>query len=74
MERVRDIVWLNLSPPVHPLVWFVDEKSQCQALERTQPVLSMGVGYVEGITHDCVSHGTITLFGALDVTSGTVCG
>jgi hypothetical protein len=44
----------------------VDEKSQCQALERTQPVLPMGVGYVEGVTHDHERHGTTTLFAALD--------
>src|SRR6185369_5784403 len=50
----------------------VDEKSQCQALERTQPVLPMGLGYVEGITHDYVRHGTTTLFAALDTASGEV--
>jgi putative transposase len=50
----------------------VDEKSQCQALERTQPVLPMGLGYVEGITHDYVRHGTTTLFAALGVANGTV--
>jgi len=49
----------------------VDEKSQCQALERTQPVLPMGLGYVEGITHDYVRHGTTTLFARLDVANGT---
>ena len=50
----------------------VDEKSQIQALNRTQPVLPMGLGYVEGITHDCVRHGTTTLFPALDIATGTV--
>lgn len=67
IEKVRDIVGLYLNPPDHALVLCVDEKSQCQALERTQPVLPMGLGYVEGITHDYVRHGTTTLFAALDV-------
>jgi putative transposase len=48
------------------LVLWVDEKSQIQALERTQPVLPMGLGYVEGVTHDYYRHGTTTLFAALD--------
>ena len=72
IEKVRDIVGLYLNPPDHALVLCVDEKSQCQALERTQPVLPMGLGYVEGITHDYVRHGTTTLFAALDVANGTV--
>lgn len=72
IEKVRDIIGLYLNPPDHALVLCVDEKSQCQALERTQPVLPMGLGYVEGITHDDVRHGTTTLFAALDVANGTV--
>ena len=48
----------------------VDEKSQCQALERTQPMLPMGFGYAEGVTHDYVRHGTTTLFAALDIANG----
>lgn len=52
IEKVRDIVGLYLNPPDHALVLCVDEKSQVQALERTQPMLPMGLGYVEGITHD----------------------
>ena len=72
IEKVRDIVGLYLNPPDHALVLCVDEKSQCQALERTQPVLPMGLGYVEGITHDYVRHGTTTLFAALDVANGQV--
>jgi len=72
VEKVRDIVGLYLSPPENALVLCVDEKSQCQALERTQPVLPMGLGYVEGITHDYKRHGTTTLFAALDVSSGEV--
>lgn len=72
IEKLRDIVGLYLSPPENALVLCVDEKSQCQALERTQPMLPMGVGYVEGVTHDYVRHGTTTLFAALNVLSGAV--
>jgi transposase len=72
IEKVRDIVGLYLNPPENAVVLCVDEKSQCQALERTQPVLPMGLGYVEGVTHDYVRHGTTTLFAALDVASGQV--
>lgn len=71
-EKVRDIVGLYLNPPDKALVLCVDEKSQIQALERTQPVLPMGLGYVEGVTHDYFRHGTTTLFAALDVASGNV--
>jgi putative transposase len=72
IEKVRDIVGLYLNPPDHAMVLCVDEKSQIQALNRTQPVLPMGLGYVEGITHDYVRHGTTTLFAALDVATGAV--
>lgn len=72
IEKVRDIVGLYLNPPDKALVLCVDEKSQVQALERTQPVLPMGLGYVEGITHDYVRHGTTTLFAALNIASGEV--
>lgn len=72
VEKVRDIVGLYLNPPDHALVLCVDEKSQIQALDRTQPVLPMGLGYVEGVTHDYVRHGTTTLFAALDIASGAV--
>jgi len=72
IEKVRDIVGLYLNPPDHALVLCVDEKSQIPALDRTQPVLPMGFGYVEGITHDYVRHGTTTLFAALDIATGTV--
>jgi hypothetical protein len=54
------------------LVLCVDEKSQVQALERTQPLLPLGFGYVEGVTHDYKRHGTTTLFAALDVLTGQV--
>jgi putative transposase len=54
------------------VVLCVDEKTQVQALNRTQPMLPMGLGYVEGVTHDYVRHGTTTLFAALDVATGEV--
>jgi putative transposase len=72
IEKLRDIVGLYLNPPEKALVLCVDEKSQCQALERTQPMLPMGLGYVEGVTHDYVRHGTTTLFAALDIANGQV--
>lgn len=72
IEKVRDIVGLYLNPPDHALVLCVDEKSQIQALNRTQPVLPMGLGYLEGVTHDYVRHGTTTLFAALDIATGAV--
>jgi putative transposase len=72
VEKVRDIAGLYLKPPDHALVLCVDEKSQIQALNRTQPVLPMGLGYVEGVTHDYVRHGTTTLFAALDIATGAV--
>jgi putative transposase len=72
VEKVLDIVGLYLHPPEHALVLCVDEKSQIQALERTQPLLPMGLGYVEGVTHDYRRHGTTTLFAALDLQHGTV--
>src|SRR5260370_3230986 len=72
VEKVRDVVGLYLNPPDQALVLCVDEKSQVQALERTQPVLPMGLGYVEGVTHDYFRHGTTTLFAALNVLDGSV--
>src|ERR1700690_2399344 len=72
VEKVRDVAGLYLNPPDHALVLCVDEKSQIQALNRTQPVLPMGLGYVEGVTHDYVRHGTTTLFAALDIATGAV--
>ncbi len=72
VEKVRDVVGLYLNPPDKALVLCVDEKSQIQALERTQPVLPMGLGYVEGVTHDYYRHGTTTLFAALNVLDGAV--
>jgi len=72
VDKVRDIVGLYLNPPDHAVVLCVDEKSQIQALERTQPVLPLGLGYVEGVTHNYVRHGTTTLFAALDIANGRV--
>jgi putative transposase len=72
VEKVRDITGLYLNPPDNALVLCVDEKSQIQALERTQPLLPMGLGYVEGVTHDYIRHGTTTLFAALNVANGQV--
>ncbi len=72
IEKLRDVVGLYLNPPENALVLCVDEKSQCQALERTQPMLPMGLGYVEGVTHDYVRHGTTTLFAALNVLNGAI--
>jgi putative transposase len=74
VEKVRDIVGLYLNPPDHAVVLCVDEKSQIQALQRSQPLLPMGLGYVEGVTHDYVRHGTTTLFAALDIATGAVVG
>jgi len=72
VEKVRDIVGLYLNPPDNAMVLCVDEKSQIQALDRTQPMLPIGLGYVEGVTHDYVRHGTTTLCAALDTATGHV--
>src|SRR5271167_643239 len=72
VEKVRDIVGLYLNPPENAVVLCVDEKSGIQALERTQPMLPLGLGYVEGVTHDYRRHGTTTLFAAFDPVTGTV--
>ena len=72
VEKVRDIVGLYLNPPDKAMVLCVDEKSQIQALDRRQPVLPMGLGYVEGVTHQYKRHGTLTLFAALDLATGEV--
>ena len=74
VEKVRDIVGLYLHPPTQALVLCVDEKSQIQALDRTQPMLPMRPGQIERRTHDYVRHGTTSLFAALDVKTGTVIG
>lgn len=74
IDKVRDIVGLYMNPPDRALVLCVDEKSQIQALNRTQPLLPMRPGQVERRTHDYVRHGTTSLFAALDVKTGTVIG
>ena len=70
--KVRDVVGLYLQPPDNAAVICVDEKSQCQALERTQPILPMRSGIPERQTHDYARHGVTTLFAALEVATGTV--
>lgn len=72
VEKLRDVVGLYLSPPENALVLCVNEKSQCQALKRTQPMPPMGFGDVKGVTHDYKHHGTTTLFAALNVLNGAV--
>ena len=74
VEKVRDIIGLYLDPPERALVLCVDEKSQIQALDRTQPVLPMLPGAPERRTHDYKRHGTTSLFAALDVATGSVIG
>ena len=72
VEKVRDIVGLYLDPPLKAMVLCVDEKSQIQALDRTQPILPLAAGIPERRSHDYVRHGTTTLFAALDIASGEV--
>jgi len=74
IEKVRDIVGLYLNPPERALVLCADEKSQIQALDRTQPTLPMRPGQVERRTYDYKRHGTTSLFAALDVATGRVIG
>ena len=72
MEKVRDVVGLYLNPPDKALVLCVDEKSQIQALDRTQPMLPMTFGLPQTRTHDYKRYGTTTLFAALDTATGEV--
>ncbi len=72
--KVSDVVGLYLHPPEKAVVLCVDEKSQIQALDRTQPLLPLRQGQVERRTHDYVRHGTATLFAALDIATGEVTG
>ncbi len=74
IDKVRDVVGLYMNPPDHALVLCVDEKSQIQALDRTQPLLPMRPGQIERRTHDYKRHGTTSLFAALDVKTGKVLG
>jgi hypothetical protein len=74
VEKVRDIVGLYLNPPDRAVVRCVDEKSQIQALDRTQPLLPLQPGQPERRTHDYQRHGTASLFAVLDVAVGSVIG
>ena len=72
VEKVYDVVGLYLNPPEHAVVLCADEKSQVQALDRSQPVLPMMPGMPEKRTHDYVRHGTVDLFAAFDIATGLV--
>jgi transposase len=74
VEKVRDVVGLYMSPPENAIILSVDEKSQVQALDRTQPLLPMTPGQAERGTHDYVRNGTTSLFAALNVATGEVIG
>ena len=74
VAKLRDVVGLYVDPPAHAVVLSVDEKSQIQALDRTQPGLPMKQGRAGTMTHDYKRHGTTTLFAALNVLDGTVIG
>ena len=74
VAKVRDVVGLYVSPPEHALVLCVDEKSQIQALDRSQPMLPMRLGQAARRSHDYKRHGTTSLFAALDVATGKVIG
>jgi transposase len=73
-EKLEDVIGLYLNPPEHALVLCVDEKSQIQALDRTQPGLPIKQGRCGTMTHDYKRHGTTTLFAALNTLDGTVIG
>lgn len=72
VAKFWDVVGLYLSPPEKAVVFCCDEKTQCQALERTQPGLPLGIGHIRTATHDYTRHGTTTLFAALDYATGKV--
>jgi hypothetical protein len=74
IAKLRDIVGLYVDPPAHAIVLSVDEKSQIQALDRTQPGLPIKKGRAGTMTHDYKRNGTTTLFAALDVLQGKVIG
>jgi transposase len=71
-EKFWDVIGLYLNPPDKALVLCCDEKSQCQALERTQPGLPLGIGHIRTQTHDYTRHGTLTLFAALNYLDGRI--
>jgi len=74
VAKVRDVVGLYVSPPEHAIVLCVDEKSQIQALDRSQPMLPMRPGQPARRSHDYKRHGTTSLFAALDIATGRVIG
>jgi transposase len=74
VTKLRDVVGLYLDPPAHAIVLSVDEKSQIQALDRSQPGLPLKKGRAGTMTHDYIRHGTTTLFAALNVLDGTIIG
>jgi transposase len=74
IAKLRDVVGLYVDPPAHAIVLSIDEKSQIQALDRTQPGLPLKKGRLGTMTHDYKRHGTTTLFAALNVLDGTVIG
>ena len=71
-RKFWDVIGLYLDPPDKALVLCCDEKSQCQALERTQPGLPLGMGHIKTRTHDYIRHGTLTLFAALNYLDGKI--
>ena len=74
VDKLRDVVGLYVDPPAHAVVLSVDEKSQIQALDRTQPGLPMKKGRAGTMTHDYKRHGRTTLFAAMNILDGTVIG
>lgn len=74
VAKVRDVVGLYVTPPAHAVVLCVDEKSQIQALDRSQPMLPLRPGQPERRSHDYIRHGTTSLFAALDIATGRVIG
>src|SRR5450432_4672364 len=74
IDKLRDVVGLYVDPPAHAIVLSVDEKSQIQALDRTQPGLPLKKGRAGTMTHDYERHGTTTLFAAMNILDGTVIG
>jgi hypothetical protein len=74
VDKLRDVVGLYVDPPAHAIVLSVDEKSQIQALDRTQPGLPLKKGRAGTMTHDYERHGTTTLFAAMNVLDGKVIG
>ena len=73
-DKLKDVVGLYVDPPAHAVVLSIDEKSQIQALDRTQPGLPMKKGRCATMTHDYKRNGTTTLFAALDILEGKVIG